>query len=183
MKGLPTNFRFRYLLIVGIIFISFSAKSQVGFSAHHNLLAGYDYYHGYSLQYENAILVKKNFFILGYVGVLSDLFIDRSTNINTFGIPFGINLVLGKNKHHFESDIGFLRTKFYDKSDPSFSAYSVNNYQLKLGYRFQELKSKGLIFRIGLSTSIEGENPRSDVFYSGIERLSLGAYIGLGYGF
>ncbi len=62
MKDLPTNFRFRYLLIRSIVFLSFSAKSQIDFSAHHNLLVGYDYYHGYSLQYENSILVKRNQF-------------------------------------------------------------------------------------------------------------------------
>ncbi len=181
MNSRKINFSLRYFLIIGLSFLSLSGNSQIDLSARHNL--SFEIYNDFSLNYENSILVREKFSVLGYVGVASSLFMFNKYDYKTFGIPVGINMVFGKSKNHLESSLGFFWNKTLQQGRDR--PLQKNYYQLKLGYRYQKLKDHNFIFKAGLTLSMEGKNevPR-DIIYSGIlEKLFLGPYIGFGYGF
>ena len=185
MKTRKVHLVLRCFLIIGLFFLSLPIKAQIDFSGNHNLLVEYEVFHNFSLRYENSILVKDHFLVLGYVGVSSNLFLFSKNNYKSFGIPIGLNMIFGKSKHHVESSLGYLWENHARQLDFSSRSYQANYYQLKLGYRYQKIKDSGLILKIGFAASLEGKSnePRDVVYSRIIDKLLLGPYIGFGYGF
>lgn len=175
------KFKIFFILIFLLSILPKSAKSQIDLSANHNVLVQAGIYEGLSLRYENSIIVRDNFLLLGYLGISTayHTFSSKTYYANNLGIPIGLNLIFGKSKHHFESSIGYLWQKNYFEYPRS---TRDDQYQLKLGYRFQKLKAHSLIFKAGMTISFEVSNAGSDFVLKGINRFDLGPFIGIGYG-
>ncbi len=170
-------------LIIIFAFLSFSTKAQVDFSANHNFMAEIGLFEGGSLRYENSIFVKDNFTILGSLGIstIHTTLKKGKDYPNTLIIPFGINMVFGQSKNHFETGIGYRWGKHYYEYPRSIE---FDEFQLNIGYRYQKLKENGFLFKLGLTTVVEGRNDSRHVFPSNIlDRLLLSGFIGVGYGF
>jgi len=104
----------------------------------------------YSINFERAIFLTDHFKMLGSVGVGEWYFTTLSKWHYGYSMPLCLNLLIGSGNNYFETDLGMRFTSFNKQSDKDISPLFPI---LNLGYRYQRLNGKGLIFRsfIGLS--------------------------------
>lgn len=132
----------------------------------------------FSFRYEYAVFSKEKISMRPYLGLSHTEPNYNSLGFKWYGIPAGLNLLLGKRKSHFEAGIGYWWLKSYHQNISS--ATRVENvYQLNLGYRFQDLTKPELIARIGVAPSISSS---FDVDYKTTDSY-ISFYVGIGMGF
>ncbi len=104
----------------------------------------------YSVNYERAIFLNDHFKMLGSVGVGGWYFTTISKSYYGYSMPLCFNLLIGSGNNYFETDLGMRFTSFSKMSNKEISPFFPI---VNLGYRYQMLNGKGLIFRsfIGLS--------------------------------
>ena len=104
----------------------------------------------YSINFERAIFQSNHFKMLGSVGVGGWYFTTISKWYYGYSMPLSLNLLIGSGNNYFETDLGMRFTSFSKQSNKDISPLLPI---INLGYRYQRLNGKGLIFRsfIGLS--------------------------------
>lgn len=117
-----------------------------------------------------------------------DYFGVVTRGINGYTIPFAVNYLTGKGKHHFEVgtgfDIGLYRCHFLDWQDNEVKETRVGSFVFEdLGYRYQD--SKGLLLRAGLNISIPfvAQIAGTNILYAARKTSFVYPYIGVGYAF
>ena len=176
-----TNQNFSFLITLFFIGLSFTTKAQINLSANHNFVTEFVIEEGFSFRFENSILVKENFMLLAYIGVSTQhtTFFSEKYYPNTIGIPVGFNLIFGQSKHHFETSIGYRWEKHYYEYPKSIRK---DQYHLKLGYRYQKLKEKGIILKGGFTLGMDATYQPSDLVREGWDKIFIGGFLGVGYG-
>ena len=104
----------------------------------------------YSVSYERAIFMTDHIKMLGSMGVGGWYFTTISKSYYGYSMPLSLNLLIGSGNNYFETDLGMRFTSFSKQSNKDISPFFP---VLNLGYRYQKLDGKGLIFRsfVGLS--------------------------------
>ena len=144
----------RYLTICSIILLSIlntNGQDTIKHTKNSIFLDGSSlvYIGMYSVNYERAIFLNDHFKMLGSVGVGGWYFTTISKSYYGYSMPLCFNLLIGSANNYFETDLGMRFTSFSKRSNKDISPlFPIVN----LGYRYQKLNGKGLIFRsfIGL---------------------------------
>lgn len=104
----------------------------------------------YSVNYERAIFLTDHFKMLGSAGFGGWYLTKISKSYYGYSMPLCLNFLIGSGNNYFETDLGMRFTSFSKRSNKDISSFFPI---LNLGYRYQKLNGKGLIFRsfIGLS--------------------------------
>jgi hypothetical protein len=166
------------LLIVIILVVPIICEAQQEKNTKTGVLLQYNVYESFSIRLEESIISKEKLGLRPYIGFSHTEPKYNSLRFNWYGFPLGINVILGKRKSHFETGIGYWWLKSYH-SDPNYVSRIENVYQLKLGYRYQNLKKPGLILRIGMTP---GFSSSFDIDYRTTDTYNS-FYLSIGFGF
>ena len=131
-----------------------------------------------SVLYENYISKKASLNSNIYFGLSKTLDINFSGDVTYWGLPLGINFILGNNNSHFEAALGVT---FWREHNKNRNVFSTANHQIvaKLGYRFQDYSKNGFNFRAGLSPFYF--TSRNNDYR--VNEISVDLYISCGYNF
>jgi hypothetical protein len=98
----------------------------------------------YALNYERALLQKKNLYLAIDAGFGGWYLMTFPTSYYGLSVPLSLTVLLGPANNHIEIDIGARYTIYGDRSNndrsPFFPVFNI-------GYRYQRADGKGLIFR------------------------------------
>lgn len=98
----------------------------------------------YSVNYERLLYYSNHFQLNASAGAGGWYFTTISKWYLGYSLPLSINSLIGSKNNFFETEIGLRYTFFNEKSDEDLSPiFPLFN----LGYRYQNLNGKGLIFR------------------------------------
>jgi hypothetical protein len=96
-----------------------------------------------SLIYERTFYYSRGVSLTGSTGIGAFYTSANTGKFNGFSVPVRINFILGDGDNHFEAGLGAGYT-FGNKINKDLSPISP---LLNIGYRYQQSKGKGLIFR------------------------------------
>ena len=109
--------------------------------------------------------------------------IGFSIDKNTVSLPFGINLLTGKENHHAEFGVTII--PFIDHYKTFLSGDNLSDKKINvipaIGYRFQK-PSGGIFFKVSVSPLLFLDPP-SDDFWNMDPRLYAYGSIGIGFSF
>lgn len=106
----------------------------------------------YSLSYER-IIYSGNYLKIAVDAGVGEWYLSMiSKTYNGYSMPLYFSTLIGRKSHYFEIDVGARYTVF-GRNSAKDSDLSPLYPELNLGYRYQRLDGKGLVFRsfIGLS--------------------------------
>ncbi len=149
--------KFRLILIALVLSNAFFSYGQnkpelkVARNSIHLSASLFQFVGMYSLNYERSIFFRDHIRISLGSGIGEWYYaIPISRPYYGFSLPLYTSALLSRNNNHFEIDLGLRYTLFSKGSNKDNSPYYP---ELNLGYRFQRIDGKGLLFRsfIGLS--------------------------------
>jgi hypothetical protein len=102
-----------------------------------------------SLNYERTFYYSRGVRFTGTTGIGAFYTSANTGEYNGFSLPLSFNLILGNSNNHFEASLG-AGYRFGSNINNDISPFSP---LINIGYRYQQLRGKRLIYRVFVGTN------------------------------